>query len=143
MGVLMLLLAACSTDPQPTPASQATVLPPAKAVAPALELSLDGDTKWPLDDHTRAVMAEIRSSIQSSELTSEADVARLHTALQGQMDRLIQGCTMDGAAHDELHVFLMAWIPLVDGLKGADPARGATIKQTLERYLVSFDQHFA
>ena len=102
--------------------------------APAdLELTLDDGKKWPVDDHTRASAAAMIELVNGTEPFESVDDARaMAGALDGELQELIAGCTMEGAAHDQLHVVLAALFPRLGELKtGEDVAlrvrgRGAT-----------------
>ncbi|MEZ4316311.1 MAG: hypothetical protein R3F61_02355 [Myxococcota bacterium] len=119
------------------------------AVAPSpqpgeLALRLDGTEKWALDDTTRAVMAETHATLDGVIPRSVEEANALGDALQDQLDRLIQGCTMEGAAHDELHVFLTAWMPEVKALQSTTHELGARARVLrLQEMLHTFDQFFA
>lgn len=42
------------------------------------------------------------------------DPQTLGKRLQADLEKLVQGCTMTGEAHNQLHVFLTAYIPAVE-----------------------------
>jgi hypothetical protein len=65
-------------------------------------------------------MTELRTTLADAQVASPEDAGSLPAYVQGQLDRLIEGCTMTGPAHDELHVFLMAFLPEVSALM-SDP----------------------
>ncbi len=113
--------------------------------APAgdLVLSLDGTKKWVMDEHTRDVMAKTGQTLAQADTDSIEGLHQMARTLQKELDSLISGCTMDGAAHDELHVFLMAWIPKVDSLKKVeDVDEGKATVAHLEAMLVTYGQYF-
>ncbi len=111
--------------------------------ADGLVLSLDGAAKWKMDAHTRKVMAKTREIIHGADTSNVQALQGLGAVLQRQLDKLIKGCTMDGPAHDELHVFLMAWIPKVDGLKKASSATsGQATVDEMKAMLDKYDEFF-
>lgn len=75
------------------------------------EIKLNDGAKWQMDEHTRAMIKSMSDKVAAS-----SDAKTLGAALQGDLDKLIQGCTMQGDAHDQLHIFLMAYIPAVKEL---------------------------
>jgi hypothetical protein len=114
-----------------------------EAPAGELVLTLDGTAKWVMDDHTRKVMAKTRETIEGADTRSVESLHKLAATLQKQLDKLIQGCTMDGPSHDELHVFLMAWIPKVDRLKTVeDVVAGQATVAEMKTMLTTYDQFF-
>ena len=140
-----LLLLACQSEPA-TPA----VLPPPPAVeAPRVPrpglpvLGLNGTEKWRVDAHTRTVMGEIRATLADAKVAGPEDTTALSTTLQAQVDRLIEGGTLTGAAHDELNVFLQAFLPEVTALE-ADPNAHVANRRldTLRAHIAGYDQAF-
>ncbi len=85
---------------------------------PTLSLTLDGDKKWLMDEHTRRVVNTMLDRIKLSKLAEPNEASRLQLGkeLKDDIQDLIRGCTMTGAAHDELHRFLAAYIPQVEAL---------------------------
>ncbi len=82
------------------------------------ELKLNDGKKWPMDDHTRQSIQDINSLLAEKEQPGTiADFQNLGTTLDAVIKSLIKGCTMQGAAHDQLHLFLTSFIPKVAALK--------------------------
>lgn len=156
MLTLLLSLLACHTEPDPSAHSTAPPdAPAAQAARPAIThvdhhaadqgllLTLNGSEKWRMDDHTRAAMGEIRATLAAPDPTNTVEGRAIGATLQAQLDGLISGCTMEGAAHDELHVFLMAFLPGVSGLKTTpDDAAAAAQLATLRHQVHTYDQFF-
>lgn len=108
-----------------------------------LTLTLDGTAKWQMDDHTRSVMAETRTALKAATVDAPADAVALGEVLQEHGDRLIAGCTMEGAAHDELHVFLMTWFPEVTAIQATkDLDAGRASLERLRALIVEYDRFF-
>ena len=60
--------------------------------------------------------------------------------LQEQVQGLIKGCKMQGPSHDELHKFLMEFIPAVDGMLSTAEANMVTqVAYLLEIYPKYFE----
>lgn len=139
---LVALLACATPEPSAAPAPDVHAHPEVPE-AQGLVLALDGAARWKMDEHTRSVMAETRAALAGAEPATVADAVALGGTLQGQLDRLIQGCTMEGPAHDELHVFLMAWIPELTALQGAtELADGHARVASLKAMLATYDETF-
>ena len=110
-----------------------------------LKLALDDGKKWPVDEHTRQSAARLAELVEDSQtIGSTEDAHALATALDEELDVLVKGCTMTGAAHDQLHVFLMALIPKVETLKndetGIDDLQ--QVKQEIDSLLEAYETHF-
>lgn len=73
-----------------------------------LDISLNAGSRWAMDDHTRSMFQAMTARLESGGQPGE-----LGKGLQADLEKLIQGCTMTGEAHDQLHVFLMAYMPAV------------------------------
>jgi len=81
-------------------------------------LNLNGTEKWQMDDHTRTMfmqMSERWKSVNGNTLPAN-ELKMAGADLRRDVDSLIAGCTMQGAAHDELHTYLSAFIPAVEAL---------------------------
>ena len=83
------------------------------------KLSLDHGAKWKMDSHTRAMFASMSERIQA-----DGDLKEVGAGINEDLHKLIQGCSMTGAAHDQLHLFLAPYIPAVTELshKGTESA---------------------
>lgn len=135
-----LALTACDTANEHTEAPEHAE---AHQETEALALSLNEGARWQMDEHTRTVMVETRVTLDGAAVGSLDDARALGTTLQGQLDRLIQGCTMDGAAHDELHTFLMVYMPAVASLQTVDSVEAASAQHLALKAMVSdYERHF-
>ncbi len=109
-----------------------------------LELALDDGEKWQVDEHTRASSARLAALVGDAQTPASAEDARaLGAALDAELDLLVQGCTMTGPAHDQLHVFLTAFIPQVTALKEVAEAGDAQpIREEIGSLLEAYEAHF-
>ena len=73
-----------------------------------LQVSLNDGLRWKMDDHTRSMFKAMVDRVDAG-----GDINAVGSGLQSDLDRLIQGCTMTGEAHDQLHVFLTHLIPAI------------------------------
>lgn len=115
----------------------------APVVDSGLVLELDGTAKWTLDDSTRAELAVIRMTANDPAPTDLAAAKAAAALIDEAVSRMIRGCTMEGASHDQLHHFLEALLPAIERLKGAStlpPARDAFFQ--IRGQVVAFDAHF-
>ena len=81
-------------------------------------LTLNHGQRWLMDDHTRRAFAQMESGFSKIELesASEEQLSAAATQLKQDLRFLIKGCTMTGAAHDQLHHYLVSYMPAVDRL---------------------------
>jgi hypothetical protein len=106
-------------------------------------LTLNDGQKWVMDDHTRKMIAEIRSTVDGAAVADLEGAHSLGDTLQAKVNRLVQGCTMEGAAHDQLHVFLSQFIPAAGAMVSASSAQSG--QESLERIrdlLAEYDRTF-
>lgn len=109
----------------------------------ATTLSLNNGEKWLMDDHTRNKMAEMEEAFHSADHTKRESLNALGVSLSQDVEELIAGCTMQGSAHDQLHIFLSEYIPAVQAMSTADnlaTARESAIN--IKGQLDNYRQHF-
>ena len=108
------------------------------------ELRLDDGKKWQVDEHTRASAARIKEMVGESGALDSLEAARaLGERLDGELDVLVKGCTMTGAAHDQLHVWLVALVPRVEALKvETDVADLRSVRAEIDSLLAAYEAHF-
>ena len=104
-------------------------------------LALNNGARWKMDDHTRSVFAKMAGSFLATDhraLEAE-DLKKAGAALQVDLNELIQGCTMQGEAHNQLHVYLTGYMPAVAALAEAGRMEDA---KTVTHYLEKYDDYF-
>lgn len=99
-----------------------------------LEIPLNDGQKWKMDDHTRSMFVAMTERVKAG-----GDAAEVGKGLKSDLDQLIQGCTMEGAAHDQLHVYLVSFIPAVE--KAASTGSPESLKKA-EDLLSKYPQYF-
>lgn len=106
-------------------------------------LHLNAGKKWPMDEHTRGVVGELRRSLDEATLSSSQDVSALGGVIDGHLEKLVAGCTMTGEAHDQLHVFLTTFMPAVAAFaKESDLTKAKAKLQELRAAIVEYDRFF-
>ena len=105
-------------------------------------LRLNNGLKWKMDDHTRSIFVKMANSFPSTDyLSFEGEgLKNAGSDLQVQIGELIQGCTMTGEAHDQLHVYLAGYIQAVAALSKTGRTEDARkVKDYLEIYAHYFE----
>src|SRR5690606_16676240 len=129
-----LLLAACSGG-EPTSTAPAD---------PLSAMTLDAGSRWQADEHTRRSVAAMAAAARRVEAQRDpATTAALAEELQQQLEGLFAGCTMQGPAHDALHVYLSALMPRVDEMLDPDPAKATQARDEVVGILARFGDYFA
>lgn len=88
-------------------------------------LSLNNGDRWNMDEHTRTMSQKMKNTFFDADHSAQASLNAVGMELQAQMKELIAGCTMQGKAHDQLHIFLNDHIPTISALSEADDYNSA------------------
>lgn len=106
-------------------------------------LSLNNGDRWEMDDHTRKMSSKMEKTFFGADHSNQASLNALGGQLETQLGELVNGCTMSGEAHNQLHIFLSDYIPTVKNLANAkdyETARNSAIK--LKGNLETYKKHF-
>jgi hypothetical protein len=104
-------------------------------------LILNKGSKWEMDGHTKDIFAKMAESFLDLDHASlnEAGLKQAGADLQRDINELIQGCTMSGDAHNQLHVYLTGYIPAVADLSEFGRTDDA---EKVKHYLEKYDKYF-
>ena len=85
------------------------------------DLELNHGKPWLADEHTTRVANQMQGSLEQFLIAhKEPSLEELRAQgkkLKSHLDSLIQGCTMTGPAHDQLHHWLIKVIPEINHLQ--------------------------
>jgi len=100
-----------------------------------LQIPLNNGLRWEMDDHTRSMFKAMADRVEAG-----GEVKAVGSGLQSDLDSLIQGCTMTGEAHDQLHVFLTHLIPAIQEVSesGSDESL-KNVEELLNEYPKYFE----
>lgn len=110
-------------------------------------LKLNEGKPWLTDEHTAQVVNQMKNSLEQF-LTEYKKPSLTELQAQGQklktqLDSLIQGCTMRGPAHDQLHQWLTKVIPEINHLQSANTkTEGVQTVAKLDALLTSYSTYF-
>ena len=94
------------------------------------KLSLNQGNKWQMDEHTRKMFHVMEQRSQTN-----LSPKKLGEQLNQDLQKLINGCTMSGEAHDQLHLFLTPFIPAVKSLSETGSTKSLEeVKLALHNY---------
>jgi len=109
-----------------------------------IKFVLNDGNKWQMDEHTRTAIKNLDSLLKSQEsINSIEDFNLLGEKLDDELILLIRGCTMEGADHDQLHVFLGYFYPKVQSLKKETTVDTAEdILNEMKNLFTEYHKHF-
>ncbi len=84
-----------------------------------LNLSLNGESRWRMDDHTRKLFKQMAARFDGFDASAATSnqLKSLGQSLDHDVKDLIAGCKMVGDAHNELHKYLIVYMPAVNKLR--------------------------
>ena len=106
-------------------------------------LGLNHGQQWEMDEHTRTMLVKMEATFFAADHSNQAGLNAAGTELKVQLGQLIAGCTMAGEAHDQLHVFMSEYVPVIDLLAQAGDyaaARDAAIE--LKGHFGTYKKYF-
>jgi hypothetical protein len=107
------------------------------------EMALNNGIKWEANLETTFGVDAMGQLILETETRSIEDYRNLGNALNEIKNGIVQECTMTGASHDNLHVFLHPLIQKIELLqKTPTTDMGATIKESITGHLKSYYTYF-
>ncbi len=106
-------------------------------------LSLNQGKRWQMDDHTRMSSRQMQKTFFDADHSSLSALNALGEELEHQLEGLIAGCTMNGEAHEQLHLFLNEHIATVAALSKASNYQSAVESAIkLKGQFESYQQYF-
>lgn len=130
-----------STEVETVPAVEETAFLNEEGV-----LQLNGSEKWPANAETTEGVQNMVEQIQGFRgLNVQDDLASYNLLARGiknTMDEIFKKCTMKGAAHDELHDFLLPILGMQKKLAGDDLDRAKETLDKLEDHLNLYSEFF-
>ncbi|MEJ6736735.1 MAG: heme-binding domain-containing protein [Flavobacteriales bacterium] len=105
------------------------------------KLTLNNGDKWVSDDATNNAIAKMielaNEKIEEGNITLYQEMGK---NLSAEMQGLFKVCTMKGAAHDQLHNFILPLVKMYRNLKEEENNEEASIQQKeIKAYLTSYD----
>lgn len=88
----------------------------------ATALQLNDGQRWAMDDHTRESMHQLDAILSEEAPATPEGYRRMGERLHETTRELIAGCTMQGPAHDQLHIYLGELLPRIATLRETDDA---------------------
>ena len=107
------------------------------------EIALDNGSKWEANVETTMGVAAMTKLIAEAKTSTKEDYNKLGNGLNDLKNIIVKECTMTGASHDNLHVFLHPLIDKIELLQNAATAdEGAKIKANITEHLQGYYSYF-
>ncbi|HLU81501.1 MAG TPA: hypothetical protein VK010_05445 [Flavobacteriaceae bacterium] len=108
------------------------------------KIQLDtNDKKWKANPETNEGIAKMLESIEKSNPKTTEEYHKLGEELNSTKNYILEKCTMIGASHENLHIFLHPVIEKIAALEGVStPEEGKRITHDIERHLQAYYDYF-
>lgn len=107
------------------------------------EIQLNNGSKWEANMETTKGVENMSNIIKASDLKTVEDYHALANKLNDEKNYVVKECTMEGASHDNLHVFLHPLIEKIDALGKVDTVeQGAEITSNIKENLGAYYDYF-
>jgi hypothetical protein len=107
------------------------------------EIVLNGDSKWNANKETTEGVEKMILLIKKDNSQTMEDYKNLANQLNEQKNYIVKECTMTGASHDNLHVFLLPLITKIKELENTNSVEeGAVKKVAILEHLEEYHNYF-
>lgn len=100
-------------------------------------VELDNGAKWTANPETNQSISVMKDFLQNQ--SDKLSATEIKERLQNEFKLIFKNCTMTGAAHDQLHNYLL---PLRDKINTLNDDNRQTALTELQNYLNSYQQYF-
>jgi len=103
---------------------------------------LNGGAKWKTDEATKKNVAEMVQVVSDSTYADSGKRKQLYANLKTKIDTLVKECSMKGAEHDALHMWLEKVLKDLKDLKEEDDEYNdvyAALKKDIANFYQSFE----
>ena len=106
-------------------------------------IQLDNGAKWEANPETNEGVAKMKSALAQSHPKELNAYHELAETLNNDKNFVIKECTMKGASHENLHVWLLPLINKIDALKEVKTLEEAhQIYKSIEQNVNAYDTYF-
>lgn len=137
--ILVLAITSCTSQQPAEQQESKTVNNKEKTVE---IIPLNNGTKWKADEATKKNIAAMVQIVNDSTYQNAGKRKEFSTSIQDQIDRLVKQCSMKGAEHDALHVWLEKVLKDVKELKEEETDEYDEAYAALKKDVESFYDFF-
>jgi|GEM_PF-527127 len=107
------------------------------------EIKLDEGKLWMANPETITGVERMRKNIHTTELSGTESYKALAEKLNEDKNYIVKECTMEGASHDNLHIWLHPLIEKIESLSKVESANeGQILVNDIEERLTRFYDYF-
>ena len=107
------------------------------------EILLNEGAKWEANLKTNEGVQKMQNTIKTQTTTTLEDFHKLATQLNDDKNYVVKNCTMKGASHDNLHIWLMPLIEKIDEISEAKTVADASkLKQSIKENIHGYHTYF-
>ncbi|OYX28157.1 MAG: hypothetical protein B7Z06_02310 [Flavobacteriales bacterium 32-35-8] len=107
------------------------------------EIQLNDGNKWQANAETNEGVLKMKKSIKEQTTNSLQDYYQLAEQLNIDKNYVVKNCTMKGASHDNLHVWLLPLMEKIEVLSEAKSIEDAAkLKQSITENINAYSNYF-
>jgi hypothetical protein len=107
------------------------------------DIKLNNGTKWEANTETTKGVLAMQDILKTETITNVEDYQQLAKKLNTIKNNIIKECTMKGASHDNLHIWLLPLIKKIDALSNVDSVEyGKELKNTIQENINAYNNYF-
>ncbi|TYB76677.1 hypothetical protein ES676_04850 [Bizionia saleffrena] len=107
------------------------------------DIELNNGNKWQANFETNDGVERMKESIKTQSTNSLEDYKTLAKQLSDDKNYVVKNCTMTGASHDNLHIWLLPLMAKIDALSEAKTTKEASqLKHSIEQNVNAYNTYF-
>lgn len=107
------------------------------------EIVMNSGAKWEADVKTNEGVQKMQNTMKTQTTSTLDDYHKLAERLNDDKNNVVKNCTMQGASHDNLHVWLLPLMAKIEALTETNTVEDALkIKQSIEENINTYSDYF-
>ncbi len=107
------------------------------------EIKLNDGNKWKANTETNEGISKMKNSIKAQTSSTIDAYHKLAEQLDDDKNFIVKNCTMKGASHDNLHVWILPLMEKIEALSEAKTIEDASkLKQSIEENVNAYHTYF-
>ncbi len=107
------------------------------------EIAMNDGSKWEANPETNEGVQKMQNLLKSHSTKTLEDYYKLADQLNSDKNYVVKNCTMKGASHDNLHVWLLPLMAKIDALSETQSLEEASkLKHSIEENVNKYSDYF-